>query len=109
VGRTVNRIQILKSFLEHEPGDSFSRYALAMEYVKTNKFEEAQRAFEYVRDHDPDYLANYYQLGLLYRNMALKHEAEKTYRTGITVAAKVGDQHTKEELEAALESLLAEG
>jgi len=104
----VNRIEILKSFLQHEPGDSFSRYALAMEYVKTNKFEDAQRAFEYVRDHDPEYLANYYQLAQLYRNMSMKHEAEKTYRTGITVATKAGDQHTREELEAALESLLAE-
>jgi hypothetical protein len=38
----------------------------------------------------------------------LRHEAEKAYRTGITVAAKAGDAHTREELEGALESLLGE-
>jgi Tfp pilus assembly protein PilF len=108
VGRTVNRIEVLKSFLEHEPGDSFSRYALALEYVKTGKTEEAQRAFEYVRDHDPGYVATYFQLAQLYRNLGMKHEAEKTYRTGITMAAKAGDEHTRSELEAALDTLLTE-
>jgi Tfp pilus assembly protein PilF len=108
MGGTVNRIEILKSFLEHEPGDSFSRYALAMEYAKKGQMEEARKAFEYVRDHDPGYVANYFQLAQLYRNLGLRHDAEKTYRTGITVAAKAGDAHTREELEAALETLLTE-
>lgn len=107
MGGTVNRIEILKSFLEHEPGDSFSRYALAMEYAKKGQMEEARRAFEYVRDHDPQYVATYFQLAQLYRTLGLPHDAEKTYRTGITVATKAGDAHTREELEAALESLLA--
>jgi Tfp pilus assembly protein PilF len=104
----VNRIEILKSFLEHEPGDSFSRYALALEYAKTGKWEDAQRAFEYVRDHDPNYVATYFQLAQLYRNLGMKHEAEKTYRTGITIASKANDEHTRSELEAALEALLTE-
>ena len=108
MGGTVNRIEILKSFLEHEPGDSFSRYALAMEYAKKGHMEEARRAFEYVRDHDPGYVATYFQLAQLYRTVGLKHDAEKTYRTGITVATKANDAHTREELEAALETLLTE-
>jgi len=37
-----------------------------------------------------------------------RHEAEKTFRTGITVAARAGDEHTRSELEAALETLLAD-
>jgi hypothetical protein len=62
-----------------------------------------------VRDKDPAYVATYFQLGQLYRTMGLTHEAEKTYRTGITVAAKARDEHTRSELEGALESLLMEG
>jgi len=104
----VNRIEILKSFLEHEPGDSFSRYALALEYVKAGKTEDARRSFEYVLNHDPEYVATYFQLAQLYRSLGLKHDAEKTYRTGITVAAKAGDSHTQSELEEALNGLLAE-
>jgi hypothetical protein len=41
----------------------------------------------------------------LYQKIGQIHDAEKTFRTGITVAAKVGDEHTKSELESALETL----
>ena len=108
MGGIVNRIEILKSFLDHEPGDSFSRYALGMEYAKKGQMEEAKKAFEYVLEHDPGYVATYFQLAQVYRTLGLRHDAEKTYRTGITVASKAGDAHTREELEAALENLLTE-
>ena len=104
----MNRIEILKGFLEHEPRDSFSRYALALEYVKTGEIDSARREFEFVRDNDPDYVATYFQLAQLYRNQGMRHEAEKTYRTGITVATKIGDAHTQGELEEALDGLLLE-
>jgi Tfp pilus assembly protein PilF len=102
----MSRIDILKGFLETEPNDSFSRYALALEYVKANRHEDAVREFERVRKNDPDYVATYYQLGKLYQQLANTHEAEKTFRTGITVATKIKDEHTRSELEAALEELL---
>ena len=104
----MNRVEVLKGFLEQDPRDSFSRYALALEYIKTGQTEEARRAFEFVRDNDPAYVATYFQLAQLYRNLELKHDAEKTYRTGIAAAAKAGDGHTQSELEQALESLLME-
>jgi Tfp pilus assembly protein PilF len=109
VGGTVNRIEILKGFLEQDPKDSFSRYALALEYVKLGQQDDARREFEFVRDSDPGYVATYFQLAQLYRNLGLRHDAEKTYRTGITVAAKAGDGHTQSELEEALDGLLMEG
>ena len=108
MGGAVNRIEILRGFLESDPRDSFSRYALALEYVKLGQTDNARREFEFVRDQDPEYVATYFQLAQLYRNLGLKHDAEKTYRTGITVAAKAGDVHTQSELEEALESLLME-
>jgi Tfp pilus assembly protein PilF len=100
------RIDLLKGFLEENPNDSFSRYALALEYVKLGQVEDARREFETVRDNDPDYLATYYQLGQLFLNMGMHHDAEKTFRTGIHVAVKQRDAHTQSELEAALESML---
>ena len=102
----MNRIEILKGFLEESPKDSFSRYALALEYVKLGQNDDAIREFETVRKNDPDYVATYFQLGQVYQKMGQTHDAEKTFRTGIAVAAKMGDEHTKSELEAALESLL---
>jgi Tfp pilus assembly protein PilF len=104
----MSRIEILKGFLKENANDSFSRYALALEYVKLGQNEDARREFETVMSQDPDYVATYYQLGQLYRTLSMTHDAEKTFRTGITVAAKLGDEHTRSELEAALEALLAE-
>ena len=101
----MNRIEILKGFLEDNPKDSFSRYALALEYVKLGQNDDAVREFEAVRKNDPEYVATYFQLGQLYQKLGQPHEAEKTFHTGITVAAKAGDEHTKSELEAALEGL----
>ena len=102
----MNRIEILKGFLEENPKDSFSRYALALEYVKLGQHDDAVREFETVKTSDPDYVATYFQLGQLYQKLGKAHEAEKTFRTGITVATKAGDDHTRSELEGALEGLL---
>ena len=100
------RMDLLKGFLEENPNDSFSRYALALEYAKIGQNDDALREFETVKKNDPQYVPTYYQLGQLYQKLGQKHEAEKTFRTGITVAAKAGDEHTRSELEAALEALL---
>ena len=104
----MNRIEILSGFLKQDPNDSFSRYALALEYVKAGQQDDARREFETVLTNDPGYVATYFQLAGFYRTLGLKHEAEKTYRAGIVVAAKAGDSHTQSELEGALESLLME-
>jgi Tfp pilus assembly protein PilF len=101
----MNRIEILRGFLSDNPNDSFSRYALALEYLKLGRHEDALREFETVKTSDPDYVATYFQLGQLYQKLGNIHEAEKTFRTGIAVAAKAGDEHTRSELESALEGL----
>lgn len=102
----MSRIDILKGFLAESPNDSFSRYALALEYIKLGQNDDAVREFEIVKTNDPDYVATYYQLAQLYQKLGKKHEAEKTFRTGITMATKSGDEHTRSELEAALDALV---
>jgi Tfp pilus assembly protein PilF len=102
----MSRIPLLKGFIESDPNDSFSRYALALEYVKANQQNEAVREFETLTQRTPDYLATYFQLGKLYQQLNRVHDAEKTFRTGITVAIKTRDDHTRSELESALEQLL---
>src|SRR6516165_9303702 len=102
----MNRIEILKGFLAENPNDSFSRYALALEYAKLSQNDDAVRELETVQTKDPAYVATYFQLGQLYQKVGRTHDAEKTFRTGITVAAKAGDEHTRSELEGALEALI---
>ena len=65
----MNRIEILKGFLKENAADSFSRYALALEYVKLGLHDDAVKEFETVQSDDPGYVATYFQLGQLYQKM----------------------------------------
>src|SRR5262245_18349049 len=103
---SMNQIETLKGLLKDNPNYPCLRYAMALEYIKLGQNDEAVKAFEAVRNTDPEYLATYYQLGQLYQMLGQKHDAEKTLRTGIPVATRAGDEHTRSELEAALEGLL---
>jgi Tfp pilus assembly protein PilF len=102
----MSRIDALKGFLADNPADSFSRYALALEYIKIDRFGNAVGEFESIVRNDPDYLATYYQLGKAYEHEDSTTEAEQTYRTGIEVASRAGDTHARDELQEALSLLL---
>ena len=101
----MSRVDALKGFLKDDPNDSFSRYALAMEYAKLGNQDDAIREFETGRDNDPDYVAIYFQLAKTLEGAGRADDAAETYREGITVATRAGDNHTCEELTAALELL----
>lgn len=101
----MSRIEALQGFLKDDPNDSFSRYALAMEHVKQGNLDTAIEEFETVVRNDPGYVATYFQLARAYERAGRTADAEKTYRDGIDVATRAGDDHTREELTAALELL----
>src|SRR5207247_7833035 len=104
---SMNRIETLKGFLKDNPNDSFLRYALALEYIKLGQNDEAVREFGAVRNTDPEYVATYYQLGLLYEELGQKLDVVNKFWMGITVASKAGDEHTRSELEVALEVMFS--
>jgi Tfp pilus assembly protein PilF len=101
-----SRIESLKEMLKTDPQDTFSRYALGLEYMSQNNPEEARDTFEELRTLDPNYSATYYQLGKVYETLGDEPQARKIYEKGIYVAASQSDVHTKSELEQALNELL---
>ena len=102
----MSRIEALKGFLAEDANDSFSRYALALEYLKLDRFSDAIGEFETIARNAPDYVATYYQLAKAYEHEQKALEAEQTYRKGIEVANQAGDAHTRDELQEALNLLL---
>ena len=60
------RIEMLKAYIADDPADPFLPYALALEYVRLNKNEDAISLLEKVLNLNPDYLPAYYHLGKLY-------------------------------------------
>jgi len=103
----MSRIDALMSFLDEDPNDSFSRYALAMELAKLGDMDRAIEEFETVRRNDPDYVATYYQLAKTYERAGRTDDAVGAYRDGIASATRAGDTHARDELAEALK-LLAE-
>jgi tetratricopeptide (TPR) repeat protein len=101
-----SRLDSLKKMLENDPQDSFARYALGLEYMGLNEYDNARQIFEELTILDPNYTATYYQLGKVYENLGEERMAAKTYEKGIYVASSHNDQHTKSELEQALNELL---
>ena len=60
-----NRIQLLRQYIEEEPGDPFNVYALAMEFLEEEP-EQARVLFDQLLAKHPDYLATYYHAASLY-------------------------------------------
>ena len=100
-----SRIPLLAKRLKENPNDSFSKFALALELLKTNEIAKARMLFENIVKQDPDYVGVYYHLGGLYANLDENNLAISTYKKGIEVATSLNDQHSKTELMGALATL----
>lgn len=97
-----NTIQLLKSFLEMDPSDSFTQFALAMEYNKAGDIQQSEIIFKKLVESDPGYVGTYYHLGKLLEVLGKVDEARSVFKDGIVVAENSNDQHAASELKQAL-------
>ena len=102
-----DRLETLLHFYRDDPGDAFTRFAIAQEYRKRGETEQAIGFFEALVQEQPAYVGTYYHLGKLYEEVGRKADALQTYRRGIAVATNQRDLHARAELQNAL--LEAEG
>lgn len=96
------RIEALLSFLAEDPDDAFTRFALATEYRKAGRLDEAIATFEALCGRDPSYVGTYYHLGKAYAEVGRRDRAAEVYRDGIAEATRQRDGHARSELQAAL-------
>ena len=101
----MNRIEKLLEFMRTSDKDSFLQHALALEYIKVGKEEEARKLFNEILLREPSYVGSYYHLGKLYERTGDNKKAIRIYGRGIEEATKAGDNHSLNELRAALEEL----
>jgi len=102
---SVERLEQLKSILEHDPKNTFARYALGMEYSSAGQTDSAIHEFRTLIGVDPNY-ANAFFMGA----QALQHaeridEAMQWLRDGIACAHRVGNRHAESEMQALLDEL----
>lgn len=102
-----SRLDQLKKFLEEDPNDPFTLYAIATEYRKEQP-GKAKVYFEKLLKEHPDYLPTYYHAALLYQEMDQTEKAKTLFETGISLAQKQENQLALRELQNAYNELLFE-
>jgi len=100
-----NRTEILKNMLAQNPRDSFARYGLAMEFANSGDLQQAIIEYRTLLEHNPDYAAAYFHGGQALEKLGRIDEARDMYQKGIDTTSRTGDQHTRSELQAALDML----
>ena len=100
---TASRLESLQRFLEDDPADAFTHYAIALEYISMNNIPDAIDKFGEVITLDPNYVPAYHQLGLLLLRQNRIDEGKIILEHGIEVARLTGDAHAQSEMEEAIE------
>ena len=85
--------------------DSFLQHALALEYIKIGKEEDARQLFNEILKREPTYIGSYYHLGKLLERTGDAHKALKVYQRGMEMAEAAKDHHSYSELQIAYEDL----
>lgn len=98
-------MEILKNMLAQNPRDSFARYGLAMEFANSGDLQQAIIEYRTLLEHNPDYAAAYFHGGQALEKLGRVDDARDMYQKGIDTTVRTGDQHTRSELQAALDML----
>ena len=99
------RMKSLLSYIKQNPNDTFSKFALGLEYLNNDQMDKAQLLFEHIYESDPEYLGLYYHLADLYYQKSETELARRIYNEGIELARKQNDNHSLQELQQALQEL----
>jgi len=101
----MGRIEKLLEYMRTSGKDSFLQHALALEYIKIDKDEEARELFNEILLREPTYIGSYYHLAKLLERAGDFERAIRVYKRGMEEAKRAGDDHTYRELQGALEDI----
>jgi Tfp pilus assembly protein PilF len=101
----MSRIEKIIEMLSIGGKDSFLQHALALEYIKIGKDDEALTQFNELLERQPDYVGSYYHKAKLLEKNSKIDEALDTYEKGMEVAKRLNDKHSYNELMMAKEEL----
>ena len=93
------RLIKLNEFLQHNPNDTFSLFAIAMELRSLNRRDEALEYLERVLAADPNYVPGYFQKAEILMELARPQEARRVLLDGIPKAAQAGQFHIRDRMQ----------
>lgn len=100
----MNRLEQLTQFLQDDPNDPFTLYALALEYQKTDMIK-AKALFDQLLEKHPEYIPTYYHAGNLYVTLQRIDDAVRIFEKGIAVARKQNAVKAMRELQSVYDEL----
>ena len=100
-----NRLAMLTQFLEHNPGDAFARYGLAMEHARLGQIDAALQQFNKLLELHPDYTNGYFMAAQTLERAGRTAEAKTMLESGIEAAKRTGNKHALSEMSGMLEEL----
>lgn len=100
----LERLQLLEQYAREDPTDPFPRYALGLEWMKSDP-QKAARIFAQLLIEHPDYLPVYYHAGHLHMTSGDRINARVVLEKGIRLATATRDVKTLAELQTLLEEI----
>lgn len=101
----MDKIAALQEILALDPKNSFARYGIAMELAGMGKIAEALAEFDTLLNLDPDYTAGYFMSAQTLAREGRNQEAIERLKAGIGSAARSGNTHAMNEMQAMLDDL----
>ena len=99
------RLAMLEKMTSEGNQDSFTWYALALEYRGLNRTDEALETFKKLRELDPTYVPMYLICGTMLVDAQRPNEGREWIESGLLKARERGESHALSELQDALASI----
>lgn len=99
------RLDFLLKVTSEGKADSFTWYALALEYKGLGRVEDALATFRELRQRDGAYVPMYLMCGTMLIEASRRDEAKEWLGAGLVAARQKGDTHAAGEIEGALAAL----
>jgi predicted Zn-dependent protease len=102
-----SRRQKLEEFVAQNPKDTFSRYGLALEFLKEGDKAAAEVQFRTLIENHVDYVPGFQMYAQMLAQDERRAEARSILAAGISAATRVGNAHARSEMEGLLAELEA--
>ncbi len=100
-----NRIEQLLNFLQDDPNDPFTIYALTTEFRNSDK-QKAMAYYEQLLAEHESYVGTYYHAAKLYEELGQNDMAARIYKKGMLISRQQGNMHAFSELQQAYNKMM---
>mgnify|MGYP002637739069 CR=1 FL=1 len=99
------RLAMLEKMTAAGEADSFTWYALALEYRSHDRVDDALATFKTLRGRDSDYVPMYLICGTMLAEAQRDNEGREWLESGLVKASEKGETHALSELQDALNAI----